>query len=227
MSTSSQLPLRFPEAPLGFDGLCITPANAQIIAAIKRTGAWSAPVFCLTGTAGAGLTTLAIAWAADCGGLFVDLSGDGADLPRPSEIGGEFVALDRADLCRQEDWLLTLFSASQRLGGRVLMTARTPPSDWGLQSGDLVSRLRSAPIASLGLPDEPLMRARLHRAAARSALSLPPAVEAYLIIRLGLSYEAIEETVTRLAGAAGGRRALTVPMARAVLDAGQDQGVTE
>ena len=220
MPTPDQLPFQFPEARLSFDDLCKTPANQPAISAIRDVDHWSGPAFCLIGPARSGLSTLAVAWAAERVGHYIDLSEDqpGA-LPCPQDLAGEAVVVDRADLCRQDDWLLTVYSSVQRLGGRLLLTGRTGPADWGLNSVDLASRLRSAPMARLGPPDEALMRARLHRAAARAALSLPPAVESYLMVRLGLNYDAIEDAVARLAGSAGGRQALTVPMARAVLEA--------
>jgi chromosomal replication initiation ATPase DnaA len=39
----------------------------------------------------------------------------------------------------------------------VLLTARTPPGDWGIKTMDLLSRLRLAPRIDLREPDDALM----------------------------------------------------------------------
>lgn len=217
MSTPRQLPIRFPEADLDFSTLAITDANRIIITAIRRSQHWPYHVFCLVGSAKSGLTTLAKAWAKECGGNYVT----GADFEKLSsddisKLMATDVAIDRPDLIRDTSNLLFGLSAANRQGTKVLLAATASPSRWAHQSKDLESRLKSAPIAELPAPDEDLMRARLRRACARAYLTLSNPVEDYLVTRLGLEYSAIEDTIEALAGLAVDRP-ITVPLVREVL----------
>jgi len=200
-----------------------TPANMRVIAAIRDVDRWAQSRFCLTGPAKSGVTTLLAAWAAERQGTFLDAEVAGDAGYAPGDFAqGDSVAIDNADRIADESWLLNLLSTAKRQNGYVLLAAHCPPLEWLIDSPDLRSRLRSAQLVALGPPDEALMRARLRRATARFRLSLPRQVEDYLVVRLGLSYTAIEDTVIALAGAAGGRRALTVPLAKTALEAGPD-----
>lgn len=218
-----QLPLSFPETLLDFNAMEQTPANARVIAAIRDVERWTQPALFLVGPEKSGLTTLAAAWVAERHGIYLDARADDelAAL-RPDDLVGEPIAIDNAEGIADETWMLTELSAVKRVGGHALLTANRPPNEWTIQSPDLRSRLLAMPIIELGPPDDALMRARLKRAMSRFGLNLPVQVEDYLVVRLGLSYTAIEETVKVLAGAAGGRRALTVPLARDALDNGPE-----
>lgn len=214
-----QLPLSFPETLLDFDAMEQTPANARIISALRDVERWTQPALLLVGSEKSGLTTLAAAWAAEQHGLYLDATSE-QDFSNlfPDDVVGESVAIDNAESIADESWLLNELSSINRVGGRLLLTANRPPSEWTLNSPDLRSRLLAIPIVDLGPPDDALMRARLRRAMSRFGVNLPVQVEDYLVVRLGLSYTAIEDTVKILAGAAGGRRALTVPLARNALE---------
>lgn len=222
--TGRQLPLSFPETLLDFDVMEQTPANARVIAALRDVDRWAQPALFLLGPEKSGLTTMAAAWAAEQGGIYVDARSD-QDLAtlRPEELAADAVVIDNAEDVSDESWMLNELSAVKRVGGHILLTANRPPNEWSIRSPDLRSRLLATPIVEVGPPDDPLMRARLKRAMSRFGLNLPVQVEDYLVVRLGLSYTAIEETVKVLAGAAGGRRALTVPLARDALEKGADR----
>lgn len=221
MVKPGQIPIRFPERSLAFNEMAITPSNRSAIAAVRRVAHWPYHVFCLIGPKQSGLSTIATAWARECQGQYLTAPAfaelDGAKI---EQLASASLAIDRADLINREDTLLSTISAVGRLGGHLLLTARQAPIHWSSTSPDLTSRLKSAPIADLGAPDEPLMRARLQRACVRAYLTLPSAVEDYLVTRLGLSFEGIEDVITRLNGAASGR-AMSVHLAREVL---QDDG---
>ncbi len=224
MSGSGQIPLRFPEQSLGFDEMALTGANRGVIASVRKTTHWPYHVFCLIGPAQSGLTTIARAWASEQGGVCVSAKVF-SELTRAEAEGlcSKALAIDRADQVPPEALLLDAISAVGRLSGRLLLTAPTAPAQWQSSSRDLASRLRSAPIADLGGPDEALMRARIRRGCARAYLVLPKPVEDYLVIRLGLNFAGIEDAVLRLDGAAAGRP-LSVPMVREVLGIGDSHG---
>ena len=220
MSIFDQIPLRFPETPLDFDSLTVTDANRHIIRAIRHPQRWPFYAVCLVGPEKSGLSTLLTAWTGEMGGVYIDAARHAwleSESVQPSS--GQVVAIDQADLLEDDGALLSLLDSVRRAQQHVLIAANSPPGQWKISSPDLLSRLKSAPILDLPDPDEDLMRARLRRAAARSSLMIPPKVEDYLVIRLGLDFNLIEDTINRLAGAAGGGRDLTVPVTREVLEA--------
>ncbi|MDJ0920687.1 MAG: hypothetical protein QNI84_06135 [Henriciella sp.] len=228
MSDPRQLPLTFPENQLGFDDMALTAANRGAVAAARRVDHWPYSTFCVVGPERSGLTTLVKAWVAHFEGVLLDPDLEAVgDAARLEQIAAGYVAIDRSDLVSDERRLLALVSAVERLNGRLLCSATTSPAEWRTSlSPDLMSRLKSAPIARIEEPDEDMMRERLRRAAARSMLTLTKNVEDYLVLRLGLSYLAIEDTVQRLAGATGSR-ALTVPLAKEVLEFSDEPGDPE
>lgn len=218
MPPSRQIPIQFPEASLGFDEMSITAANRAVCAAIRNTERWPYHAFCLIGAAGSGVTTLARAWAQERSAQYLtgaELSGlNDKDLERLSQSD---LVIDDVDQMTQADRLLFLLSAVKRNGTRILLASHRAPAAWQFQSPDLNSRLHAAPLGEIPAPDEDLMRARLKRAFARTALKLPKPVEDYLVTRLGLDYSLIEHSVEILAGASG-ERPLTIPLAREILE---------
>ncbi len=219
-----QLPLRFPQPLPGFEDMTISASNRGPIAAARRIEHWPYHVFCLIGAPRSGLTSIAKAWANQVGAMYVDAENDPDALKDGSRFeDSQYIAIDRADLLVDDAELLTLISATRRLGGRLLLTARQAPTNWNNSSADLASRLKSAPLAELDAPDEEMMRARIAIAAKSAFIKIPPAVEEYLVTRLGLSYAAIEDMVERISGEMGGRE-LTVHLVREILEIDTGQG---
>lgn len=217
MAPSRQIPLTFPEAPLKFDDLTITDANRAVCAAIQRVERWPYHAFCLIGAPGSGISTLAWAWAQTRDATYLDAHDmSKLSLRQIEKLTETDLAIDNVDALKDAHTLLLLLSGIKRHQAHILLTAHTAPTHWTVQSPDLHSRLRAAPLAELPAPDEALMRARLKRAFARSFQELPISVEDYLVTRLGLDYALIEQTAEILAGASGDR-ALTIPLAREIL----------
>lgn len=216
---SGQIPIRFPESTLTFETMDITPSNRGIISALRRSDHWPHFAFALVGAAQSGLSTIAYAWATERAGYVYD----SISLPstRDAEIEaqcGGAIAIDRVDLVADEKRLLWIFSCVERLNGRLLLTAQTPPHLWSASSPDLRSRFKAMPVGDLGKPDEALMRARIKRACHRAYLKLPANVEDFLVTRLGLDYAGIERAIVMLDGAVGEGRALSIPLVKDVLE---------
>jgi len=222
MPPSRQIPLKFPEAPLGFDDMAITDANRAVCSAVRKTERWPYHAFCVIGAAGSGVTTLARAWASEKAAQYIDAR-DMANLALPAieSLTERHLVIDNVDALGSAETLLLMLSGINRNQQSILLTAHTPPGLWSFRSPDLMSRLKAAPLAELPAPDEELMRSRLRRAFARSYLDLPDGVEDYLVTRLGLDYSQLENTAEILAGASGDRP-LTIPLAREIL--GEAQG---
>lgn len=215
---SGQIPLRFPEEKLSFDNMVVTPANRGVVAAVRRADHWPHYAFALIGAVQSGLSTIAAAWAEEREGhVFSAAAFETMSSAETEPLCSSSIAIDRIDLVSDEARLLWFFSAVERLKGRLLLTAHTPPTQWHAASPDLRSRFKAMPVGDLGLPDEALMRARIKRACKRAYLNLPPSVEDFLVTRLGLDYERIERAILLLDGAVGDGRALSIPLVKDVL----------
>jgi len=66
----------------------------------------------------------------------------------------------------------------------VLITASGAPTGWGISLPDLLSRLRAAPVAQLGPPDDALLRGVLVKLFADRQIGVDEAVVSYLISRM-------------------------------------------
>ncbi len=218
MNRPKQMTFRFPEPELGFEELAITDCNRGVVAAIQRPEHWPRNIFCLIGQSRSGLTTLALAWAKRFDGNYINGS-DGADLSLlpVDHRHASLVAIDRADLLKDKQHLLSLITQVSASDGRLLLTSASPPSQWLIQMPDLASRLRAAPLGELRDPDEAMMRIRLKKAAASLFINITPNVEEYLVTRLGLSYAALEDMIETISGGMSGRE-LTVPLVREILE---------
>ena len=80
----------------------------------------------------------------------------------------------------------------------MLLTASAAPDSWGLKTPDLLSRLRLAPLAELGEPDEPLVRDVLVKLFADRQLAVEPALVAWLARHVERSLGAARALVDRL-----------------------------
>jgi DnaA family protein len=147
----------------------------------------------------------------------------------PSILGGfehlDAVLLDDLERVAGDPlWEATLFTLHNELqehGGRLVASARLPPTalPWGL--ADLRSRLAAASVHTLRpLPEAVHAEALLARASARG-LEIPPETLAYLQRHAPRDFGALCRLLDRLDSASlATHRRLTVPLAREVLEGG-------
>jgi len=132
----------------------VSPANAVALAAVDGWQGWPGGKMLLVGPKGSGKTHLARLWAAEAGAAVIpgaDLAG--ADLPGLSAHGA--VAVEDAEaVAGHADREAAFFHLHNLVvqAGSLLVTAKTPPRDWGLGLPDLASRLQAAPLTPLGRP---------------------------------------------------------------------------
>lgn len=212
----------FPAPAAAWDDLLSGAHSAAALRIAGKPEGWATPVLCITGPDKCGLSFLAEAWANRFGGVVLTA----AELARAGrrgldELAGHHVAFDDADIAagRHEEALLSLINLVAAGGGRLLLTAHRPPSQWRTGSADLKSRLNALPVGEIGQPDDAVIRARLEIAAARRFLRLAPETLNYLVPRLELAYEAVENFMDRLSDAVSDHdRAPSLPLARRVLE---------
>lgn len=99
----------------------------------------------------------------------------------------------------------------------LLLVAELPPA-WTVALPDLRTRLAASPAATIGAPDDALVRALLERGFARRHLDARPDLIAWLSARVERSHAAVIDAIERLDRAAlAGRRRLSIPLARETL----------
>jgi chromosomal replication initiation ATPase DnaA len=175
--------------------LAITDANRAAAAWLAAPALWPVPVTLVVGPEGSGKTHLARWFAAH-------------------HAGGVVEHAERHDPIA----LFHAWNAASR-AAPLLLTSRLRPRDWGHGLPDLASRLAATPQVRLGEPDDALLIAVLAKLFAERGLKVGDDVLAWLAVRMERSLVAAQRLVAALdAAALARRRAITIPLAREVID---------
>lgn len=200
----------------------ISGANALALRTVEGWADWPQGKLALVGPEGSGKTHLARIWAAEAGAEVVPGAAlDTADLPALAGCGRVAVedAAAVAGTAACERALLHLHNMLLAEGGRLLLTARTPPARWPVALPDLASRLAATATATLEAPDDALLAAVLAKHFADRQLDVAPDLVAWLVVRMERSLAAAGDLVARLdAQALAERRPVTRTLAAEVLD---------
>lgn len=199
----------------------VSPANALALENVDNWAQWPGAKLILTGPAGAGKTHLAHVWAESAGAKIIAA----ADLAKIDIAGlaGANIVVENADQIAQNPTLETalfhLHNIALAEGGHLLLTARTPPRDWGLDLPDLLSRVSATAIAHIQPPDDALLAMVLVKLFADRQIAINPPLISYLVRRIDRSLAAAAAIVIRLDQAAlSERRAVTRSFATEILD---------
>lgn len=199
----------------------ISPVNVQAMAAVDAWRDWPGGKMLLVGPAGAGKTHLAHVWADMTAAAMVQ--GDSlaqADLPGLSAAG--CVVVEDAEAVAGDPLAeAALFHLHNLVtqGHSLLITAASPPRDWGAALPDLISRLQAAPLTRLDPPDDVLLSAVLIKLFADRQLTVAPSLIPYLVSRMNRSIGAARALVAALdATALAQGRAINRALAAEVLD---------
>jgi len=183
----------------------VSPANALALAALDGWQAWPGGKMLLLGPPGAGKTHLAQIWVAETGAALVPASDlAGADIPGLAAAGRVVVedATAIAGNPQAEAALFHLHNLLAQTSGALLLTAETPPRDWGLGLPDLLSRMQAAPVTRIEAPDDALLSAVLVKLFADRQLAVAPNLIPYLVARMPRSVGAARALVAALDAAA-------------------------
>ena len=178
------------------DDFVVSAANAAALAGIDRWRDWPNGKAALFGPEGAGKTHLAHVWAAETGAAIVTTAALGAlpDAPAIAIEDADDVSGDPA----AETALFHAHNALAEAGRPLLLTARRPPALWGVALPDLRSRLEATLVIEVPPPDDALLGALLAKLFADRRISPPPALIAWLSLRIERSAAAAQEAVARL-----------------------------
>ncbi len=189
------LPLAYRQAA-GVADFFVSPANADAVAWLDRWPAWPQAQAVLIGPASSGKSHLARLFAGRSGATVFD-DADTATAPEALFHAWNAATLDRP----------------------LLLTARTPVRAWAAMLPDLASRLAATPTLVIADPDDALLAAVLAKQFADRGLRVAPEVAAYLLARIDRSFAGGAAIVAKLdAAALAAGRAVTLPLARAVLE---------
>ncbi|MBY0431678.1 MAG: DNA replication protein, partial [Rhodospirillales bacterium] len=178
---------------------------------------WPGPALVLHGPEGCGKTHLAHVFAARTGAVIIRATDLGLSDP-PVLLENAAVVVEDADTGVDERALFHLYNAAKEAGRKLLITAQTAPSRWGLRLPDLRSRLSAAQQTAILPPDDTLMTALLVKLFTDRQLRVGPEVISYLMGRMERSFHAARQVVAAAdALALAERRQVTVPLLRKVL----------
>jgi len=222
MSGRRQLSFDLPHRPAyGREDFLLAPCNAEALAWLDRWPEWPEGRLVVYGPEGAGKSHLAEVWRQASGADVLSWN-DVAPLSVGLPVPGTALVLDDADagLGRaREVALLHLLNGLKEVGGRILLTARTPPARWRLGLADLASRLAASATVGIGAPDDTVLAAVLAKFFHDRQVRVPGDVINYLISRMERSFAAAQRTAKALDGASlSGKRPITVALAREILD---------
>lgn len=196
----------------------VAPSNALALQAVEGWHDWPGRKLLLVGPEGSGKSHLAQIWAARADAAILAA----AALAETRLDGWQGRAVAVEDIDRIGDAEAALFHLHNMATGTgaLLMTARTPPRDWGLALPDLISRMQSTPIAQLEAPDDALLSAVLVKLFADRQVAVAPNLIPYLVSRMPRSIGAARGLVAALdARALAAGRPITRALAGEVLEA--------
>lgn len=180
------------------DDFLAGPSNAAALAMIESWPDWPNRVMALAGPGGSGKSHLAAIWAAQSGARFLSARAlQETHLPAALATGA-LVIEDIAEDGLDERALFHLLNLARQDDAWLLLTARTPPTQWKLGLADLASRLRAVPCSTLAAPDDALLRAVIVKLFADRQLAVDEALVGYLASRIERSFAAARAAVALL-----------------------------
>jgi chromosomal replication initiation ATPase DnaA len=212
-----QLALDLPHrTALGRADFLVSACNEAALGWIERWPDWPAHALVLYGPEGSGKSHLAELWRARSGGALI--TGDALDGVEPADLArSRAIAVDDAEAAPDRA-LLHLYNWCGETAAGLLIVGRAAPAAWPIALPDLASRLRAAPAAAIGPPDDALLAAVLVKHFADRQLPVGPAIIEFLVRRMERSFAAaaaLAGTIDRLALAARGP--VTLALARQAL----------
>jgi chromosomal replication initiation ATPase DnaA len=179
-------------------------ANRHAIALIDHWPDWPGVIAAIIGPPRSGKSHMADIWARRAAALVLNPEKIG---PPPVNLKAAVIdGLDRPAKL-DETGLFHLINALRQSSGHLLVTASRPLGALDVRLPDLASRLATATVAEISMPDDDLLRALIAKGFADRQLAVDADVAAYLAPRIERSASAAAAMVERLDGEAMARGA--------------------
>ncbi len=199
MAPPRQLTFRWSHSPsFAREDFLSAPSNRDALAAVELWPNWAGRMLMLVGPEGAGKSHLGAIWAHAADAII--LSGEGLDERSIQACArADAVLIEDADCAKRAEALFFhLINTALQNNAWLLLTGRTAPDGWGLNTPDLLSRLRLAPVARLDSPDIELTEAVLFKLFSDRQLQVDPRVISYIALRIERSLGAARALVDTL-----------------------------
>ena len=152
MTEAAQLTLDFDHRPaLGGDDFLVAPSNADAVRWLDSWPDWPGTALVIYGAAGSGKTHLARVFLARSRAKVVT-AGDLLVSQPPAYVGeapaavledADFLTGPSAASADLEEAILHLYNHLGESGRHLMLTAKQPPTRWGIGLADLASRLNA------------------------------------------------------------------------------------
>src|SRR5579885_2434244 len=165
------------------DDFLVSASNEQAFGMVNLWPHWPEQLLLLVGPRGAGKSHLGAIWAAKAQAN--QCSANSLAAADAEALAARPLLLENADqIGGAEAELFHLINLVRERGTALVLTARSHPALWGLRTADLLSRLRLAPVAEIGAPDEALVQAVLVKLLVERQLATDAGVVSYAAARL-------------------------------------------
>jgi len=196
---SPQLTLNLaPDPGYERENFFVSDSNEQAYAMIELWPSWPDPTLLILGPSGAGKSHLGAIWASIAKAGIQSAASLAAEDIEALAAAGPLLLEDADAIGQSEAQLFHLVNLMRERGTALVLTAKTPPDAWGLRTADLVSRLRLAPTAAIGPPDDALMRAVLVKLLIDRQLVVDTGVVGYIALRIERSLDAARSFIDAL-----------------------------
>lgn len=221
---SQQLTFDLPHrSAMGREDFFVSEGNQNAVAAIEAWADWPLGKLLLVGAEGAGKSHLVQVWAALTGAEVIAAEAlSGAVDRRMQAAGAGALAIEDADRIAGdracEEALFHLHNAQAQAVAPLLLTARRPPSQWGIGLPDLASRMAQTGLQQLAPPDDALLLAVMAKLAHDRGLGVSASALSFAASRIERSFAAAAAFVAALDQAAlREQRSPSRALARSVL----------
>ena len=217
---TGQLPLDLAFRPaLDREDFLISSCNSAAMSFIESWPEWPHYAALICGPEGSGKSHLANVWLRRSGAKIA--TSDEVNMASVDRLAGPpDLLIEDIDRSRvDEQALFHLLNLARTDKFHVLLTARTPPGEWQMRLPDLASRVLSAPMMTIGAPDDALLSAVLLKQFADRQLWVEPHVLSYISTRMERSMGQLRHLVEALDRAAlASKRKVTRQLAADVLE---------
>jgi chromosomal replication initiation ATPase DnaA len=176
----------------------VSGSNEQAYTMIELWPSWPSPTLLILGPSGAGKSHLGAIWASVAKAGIQSAASLATEDIEALAAAGPLLLEDADAIGQSELQLFHLVNLMRERGTALVLTAKTPPDAWGLQTADLVSRLRLAPTAVIGPPDDALLRAVLVKLLIDRQLVVDTGVVGYIALRIERSLDAARSFIDAL-----------------------------